>query len=561
MAEKSENRMVRSTCRLCYNNCGVLIHMQGDSPVKIEGDPSHPLNKGALCKIGLASLEYLESPYRLKHPLKRIGPKGRGDWKEISWDEALDIVADRLKGAKEEYGAESVQIIRGSHKGIADAYLTRFANLFGTPNISSMASVCFMPGVKASEFTYGYYSVPDYEYPPQCIVVWGCDPASTLIGVYNDIIYGLEKGTKLIVIDPVKSKLAEKADVWIRLRPGTDLAFALGVMNVMIDENLGDQQFIDHWTVGFAELKKHVQEYSPDRVAEITWVPREQIVQSARLFSSRKPACIQWGNGVETNINSIQTCRAIAILRAISGNLGVPGGEVKWSNTGIYTPTQGSATSLAEFACQNELPIEIRNKRLTAKDRLAPFVYYATPQRIIQAILDGDPYPIRAAYVLGGNIINSYTNSRETYQALLKLDFLAVADLFMTPTALMADIVLPVASYLEFDSIGEPCYIPVASVQQKVATVGESWSDMKILNELAKRMGLPHFGENVEDSLDLFLKPAGITFEEFRRIGRLSGTKLYRHYEKDGFETPSKKVELFSKRFEEWGLGSPSRIR
>jgi anaerobic selenocysteine-containing dehydrogenase len=342
--------------------------------------------------------------------------------------------------------------------------------------------------------------------------------------------------------------LAEKADLWIQLRPGTDLAFALGMIHVMVREDWVDHEFIDHWTTGYPELKKHGEDYSPERVSEITWVPSEKVIQAARLYALNKPACIQWGNGVETNVNSLQTHRGIAILRAISGNLGIPGGEVKWSDSGILPLTS------PEFTCQNELPEEVRKKRLSANDGLAPFVFYVTPQRVIRAMLDKNPYPIRAAYVLGGNILNSYTNSKETYQALMGLDFLAVADLFMTPTALLADIILPVASYLEFDGLGEPCHVPVASVQQKVATVGESWSDLRILNELAKKLELPYFWQEIGDFLDWILGPAGITFEEFREIGVLSGAKMYRHYEKGGFATPSKKVELFSKRLEAWGM-------
>jgi len=545
-------RVVRSTCRLCYNNCGVLVHTLDQRPVKIEGDPSHPVSKGALCKIGMASLEYLESPYRLRCPLKRVGPRGQGAWEAISWDEALDTVAHHLKAAKQRYGAESIQMIRGGHKsGIIDGYLSRFANVLGTPNISSMASVCWQPGVRGSELTYGYLGAPDYEYPPRCIVVWGCDPASTLLSAYHDILRAIrrrEGETRLLVIDPVKTPLSEQADLWIRLRPGTDLAFALGLIHVMIRENWVDEGFIDLWAIGFPELRKHVEHYPPERVSEITWVPPEQIVQAAKLYALNKPACIQWGNGIETNVNSLQTHRAVAILRTIAGNLGIPGGELKWTGSGILSP--GSA----EFTCQNELPERVRNKRLSANDGLAPFVFYVTPQRMIEAMLRKDPYPLRVAYVLGGNIINSYAHSSETYQALMGLDFLVVADLFMTPTAFMADIVLPVASYLEFDSLAEACHVPVASIQQKVATVGESWSDLKILNELAKRLRLPHFWEDVKDSLDDLLKPVGITFDEFRTIGVISGRREYRQYEREGFATPSKKVELFSQRLEQWGF-------
>jgi anaerobic selenocysteine-containing dehydrogenase len=547
--DKLDNQIVRSTCRICYNSCGVLIHLENGKPIKVEGDPHNPMSKGRLCPKGLASLEYLNHPDRLKHPLKRAGERGDGKWQRISWDEALETVATELSRARERYGVLSVVFMRGASKGSPDDYMARFANIFGSPNISSPAPICFVPGLNASRLTYGFYAYPDYEYPPRCIVLWGTNPEATCVTDYEEILDLRKKGTKLVVVDPVENELSKGADVWIRLRPGTDLAFALGLMNVIINENLHDASFVDVWTVGFPELKAHVKNYAPQKVEEITWVPREQIVEVARLYATEKPGCITWGNGIETTINSFQTCRAIAILRSISGNLGVPGGDVKWSEPG------GLVKGDREFVCRDNIPSDIRAKRLSMKDNLMPIIYYALPQRIIRAILDEDPYPIRAAYLMGGNFLTSYTNARETCKAFMKLDFLTVADMFMTPTAMLADVVLPIATYLEFDSVEQPWHFPIASIQQKVAQVGECWPDGKILNELTKKLGLMKYAwDDMTQPLDWILKPSGITFEEFRKIGTLTGTKLYRHFEKEGFNTPSKRVDLYSKRLEEWGF-------
>ena len=540
---------IQSTCRLCYNNCGVLIHSEGGKPVKVEGDPQNPMSKGRLCPKGMASLEYLYHPDRLKFPLKRVGDRGKGEWQRISWDEALDAVAAGLMKAKETYGVLSVIFFRGASKGLPDDCLARFANLFGSPNISSPAPFCFVPGINASKLTYGFYAYPDYDYPPRCIVIWGSNPEATNINDHEEILLALKKGAKLIVIDPLTSELAKRADLWIRLRPGTDLALALGLMNVMVNENLYDRDFIHAWTVGFESLKTHIQDYMPGRVEAITWVPRGQIAEAARLYSREKPGCIQWGNGIETNINSFQACRALAMLRGISGNLGVPGGEVKCS------PPGGIIKGSSEFVCQDNIPSDVRAKRLSVHDGLMPIVYYALHQSIVKAILHDDPYPIRAAYLHGGNFLTSYTHAKEAYQALGSLDFLVVSDMFMTPSAMLADIVLPVATYLEFDSVEQPWHYPIASIQQKVAEIGECWSDGKILNELAKKIGFKDYvWEDMHQALDAILKPTGITFQEFRKIGVFVGNKIYRHFVKEGFDTPSKKVELYSNRLEEWGF-------
>jgi anaerobic selenocysteine-containing dehydrogenase len=540
--------IVRSTCRICYNNCGVLVRMKDGFPSAVEGDPENPMSKGRLCPKGLASLEYLNHPDRLKHPLKRTGKRGDGRWEQISWDDALEAVAAGLNRAKETYGVLSVIFFRGASKGLPDDHLARFANLFGSPNISSPAPFCFVPGLNGARLTYGYYSYPDYDYPLRCIVVWGSNPEATRVAEYDEILRAVERGAKLIVIDPLLNELAKKADLWIRIRPGTDLALALGMIHVMIEEDLYDRKFVEDWTVGFEALRAHVGPYTPEKVEGITWVPKNQMMEAARLYGKEKPGFVQWGNGIETNINSFQACRAVAILRSISGNLGVPGGEVKWSEPGGLT--KGSP----DFLCQNNIAPEVRLRRLSMKDNLMPIVYYALHQSIVKAILHDDPYPVRAAYLQGGNFLTSYTNARETQRALERLDFLAVSDLFMTPTAMMADVVLPVASYLEFDSIEQPWHYPIASIQQEVARVGESWPDGKILNELARKLQIPQAWSDMNHCLNLVLKPAGITFEEFRKIGFLVGTKHYRHYEKNGFDTPSKKAELFSKRLEEWGF-------
>lgn len=542
------SEVVRSTCGLCYSGCGVLVHLSGGKVTKVEGDPDSPVNRGTLCAKGLASLEYLYHPDRLKRPLRRVGERGEGKWRQVSWDEALEAVAGELIKAKETYGAESVAFVQGAAKGLQDSYGERLVNAFGTPNFSTTGHVCFAPRSFASKITCGFNPIPDYEYPPACIIVWGANMAATRIGEHEQTVRALSRGTRLIVIDPRQIDLASQAGMWLPVRPGSDLALALGMIHVIINEGLFDKAFVDEWTVGFDELKAHIQDYAPESVEGITWLSAETIREAARFYATNKPACIQWGNAIDQGVNSFQTARAISILRAITGNLGVPGGESQWSSLGLLEWTS------PELVLWDKMPTDTWERRAGAERKLVPLFHRVLPQSVVKAILREDPYPIRAVFIQGANPLVTYSNARQTYRALNKLDFLAVVDMFMTPTATLADVVLPVASYLEFDNIVAPPYYPIAQVQHKVAEIGECRSDYEIMNGLAKKLGLEcHFWSDTESFLDAILKPVGLTFSEFRKVGVVSGKKLYRGYEVNGFQTPSGKVELVSSQLEEWG--------
>jgi len=542
--------VVKSTCGICQIGCGILVHVENGRVTKIEGDPESPLNKGAMCPKGLASLEYLYHPDRLLRPLKRIGKRGEGNWLPIGWDEALDIVAGELTKAKDNYGTESVAFITGSFKGgFQGQYFNRFANVFGSPNFAIQGHVCMGPRVNASMITYGFYAIPDFEYPPASIVVWGKNLSANLFHVYERLARAVERGSKLMVIDPRNIFDSFKADLWLKPRPGSDLALALGMINVIINENLYDKDFVEQWTVGFDELREHVQDYTPEKVSDITWVPPETIRQASRFYATNKPACMQWGNAIDHGVNNFQTARALCILRAITGNLEQPGGDVRWLPPPIDLMSP-------RFTLEEKVSHEVRQRRVTSLDKLLPFFSYALPQDVIKAMRYGDPYPLRTACVSGCNPLITYSNAQEVYQAFLNLDFLVVADMFMTPTALLADIVLPVTTYLEFDGIVSPNYsIPIASVQQKVTRVGECRSDYEIVNGLARLLGLgEYFWDTEEQCLDAILTPCGISFDEFRKLGALVGNKLYRSYQSQGLPTPSGKVELYSSRLNEWGF-------
>jgi anaerobic selenocysteine-containing dehydrogenase len=540
--------VIRTTCAICLADCGVLVHLEDGRVAKIEGDPDAPLNKGALCPKGLAALEFLNHPDRLRYPLRRKGKRGKGRWERVSWDESLGELAHNMSRAKEEYGPETVLWLRGAARGIQDNIFTRLANAFGSPNITSMAYSCYHPKVNAMKFTFGTFLMQDYYHPPSLILVWGNDPQATSTPIYEPIRRAINKDSKMIVIDPFEINLAKNADLWIRPRPSTDMALALGMINVIINEELFDRDFVRDWSVGFDELKAHVQEYSVKNVENITWVPAEKIKELARFYATTKPAVIQIGNADEQNVLALQTQRAIYILEAICGNIGVPGGEVQWTNPPLASRNSPS------FTLQDNIPKEMRDKRF-GKEHLAPFINYALPQSIVKALIEGKPYMPRIAYIQGGNLINTWSDSLKTREALNKLEFMAASDFFLTPTTQLCDIVFPVAHYLEHDGIRHSPELPfLAQVQQKVVDGGECRSDCQILIELSKKLGLgKYFWDDEYAFIEEMLKPSGITFDEFKKVHVLSSVREYRHYERNGFSTRSGKAELYSSYLKECG--------
>jgi len=529
--------------------CGLLVHVENGRAVKVEGDKNSPVNRGKICVKGRYALEYIYHPDRLRHPLKRIGERGEGKWQQIGWEEALDTIANGLSWARDNFGAESIAFVKGSFKSVMDSYLNRLANVFGSPNVVTEGHVCHAPRTMGAMVTLGFNPLQDYDYPPNCIVVWGLNPAETNLNRYSGIARALDMGARLVVIDPRNINLAKKADLWLKPRPGSDLALALGMINVIINENLYNRDFVDRWTVGFSELGSHVQDYSPEKVADIAWVTADAIREAARLYAQNGPACIAHGNALDQNVNSVQTGRALAILVAITGNLGIPGGEIS------TTPPPALGARSPELDLREKMPGEKLQNRLGTDYKTAPTQRQILPQSLVRAILKEEPYPIKAAYVQGSNPLLVFSNARDTYQAFREVGFSAVADLFMTPTAALADIVLPVASDLEFDSIREPSYPSIICCQQKVVEIEDCWSDYRIISELARRLGLDeYFPDSDEECLDMLLQPAGLTFREFKEVLWISGNKQYCEHERQGFATPSGKVELVCSQLKNWGF-------
>jgi anaerobic selenocysteine-containing dehydrogenase len=361
----------------------------------------------------------------------------------------------------------------------------------------------------------------------------------------------LDANPKIIVVDPRETELARRAEVWLQLRPGTDDALALSFLNVIIGEQLYDAPFVERWTHGFDALRDHVRAYTPEWAEPITWVSAEKIRAAARLFARTKPAMLEWGCAIEHTPKCIQTVRALSMLPALTGNVDVPGGWV-FGMHGI-----GRFPSLIE-----NLTPEASAKRLGA-DRFKllggegadlPAAHIPT---LLQAMREGKPYPVKAFLVFGNNTLTTMANSSLVYESLMKLDFMVCADLFMTPTAELADIVLPAASWPEINQLaGLPTVAAnVVLANQQAVRIGECKSDEEIFVELARRMRLPVGTEAVEDVLNAQLKAGGldISFDELKQKGWVQPPLRYRKYEDGGFKTPTGKIELYSTRFEEMG--------
>ena len=549
----------RAACRGCHGGCVHILTVENGKLVKVEPDPDAPLNKGRACAKGISIIEQMYHPDRITYPMKRIGPKGSGHWERINWEEALSTIASKLTHIRDTYGPESISMFTGTGRHHM-AHFWRFSHVLGTPNgVSSGPLICLDPRVHAGRWTSGTYSSVDYygDVKPGGILIWGSNPA--ISGADGELQWfikdAVKAGTPIIVIDPKPTELTPYADMWVQLRPGTDGALALGVLNVIISEELYDKNFVENWCYGFDELKARVAQYNLKRVSKITWVPEDQIVKLARTIATTKPLGLEWGCAIEQTRNSLQTCRALYILMGITGNYDVPGG---------FVPSLEIAPT-ADIL-MDRLSDEMKAKCLSAGLPHTTRATMAHPRAVLQAMRDGQPYQVRAALFHANNALLSMPESNYVRECLEKLDFMVYMDFFMTPTAELADIFLPAAFWPELDEV---FCMPEFSEQailcmQKVVQVGECRSDEEVFLELSRRMGLDYGADSLEDIYNEQLaemgrrRPelAGITFKQFKKISYLEPKRTYYNYKKDGFNTSSGKFELYSQLTEDEG-GDP----
>jgi anaerobic selenocysteine-containing dehydrogenase len=534
-------RWVKTHCgRMDHGGCALIVGVKNNQIVKIKGDPEGFLNKGYVCFKGIVSHKRLNHPERLQHPLKRVGDRGDGKWQRISWAEAIEDICENFNTIKDTYGAKAVAFCQGMPKGLELFVLNRLANTFGSPNVVGAQDVCHVPREITAKHTCGFYPVADFHHPSKAVVLWGSNITSTNEegAICSLLLKQLKKGTELIVIDPRKTVLAQKAKYWLQIRPGSDNALALAFLHVIITEKIYDEDFVQRWTFGFDDLADHIQEYTPQKISELTWVPPDLIQKAARFYACSHPAVIQWGNPIEQNIHNFNTARALVSLMAISGNLDIPGGNV-W-------PNEPKTAKFGNFVRADLNPSK-RKEMINAAHQTIPGMMTVPPGLFRKAVLEEFPYPVKAAYIHGTNPLVTYADSPQTYAALMKLDFIAIADIFMTPTASMADIVLPAATQFEFNDIGHYGlgHGIILARPKVVDPPPECWPDIKILNELGKALTSEEYWyDDYEKLLDEILQPSGLGYPEFVDRGYLKGREQSQKYLAKGFKTPSTKVEL-----------------
>ncbi len=524
----------RTICRSCHGGCGVLVDVADGRITGLRGDPANPNNLGFLCAKGRAAVELLYAPDRLTRPLRRVGSRGSGAFEPIAWDEALDLVTRRVRAHVDTRGAESVALAQGTDRNYQE-WVFRLANALGTPNVLGPAHVCFYPKIMAAIFTLGDMAFADYESTPACIVLWGSDkPVCNSDGVIGVRLRdALRRGSELIVIDPRRTPLARRARHFLQVRPGSDAALALAFLNVVVEERLYDADFVRDFTAGFEELREHVRPFTPEWAAPLTWVSATAIREAARFYARAQGAALELGTGVEQNRDGFHCARAAYLLSALCGNLDRPGGDAIWEPSGIV--------GRREFPRSELLGEEQKPKRLGGSSfRLLSAAGWVHPGSLWDAAQGGR---VQALLVFGSNLLVAYADSERVRRALEALDLLVVSDLFLTPTARLADVVLPASSWLERDQVVEFNSFLAARTAQ--ARVGECRSDEEIILGLAARLGLEaHFWASLREALDHKLAPLGLDWPGFVARHYLAGRHESFKYRQRGFRTRSGKVNL-----------------
>ena len=567
--DQHKNETVTGICGICPGGCGVSVELVDGKIEKIFPIKGHPV--GVVCVRGVHAKEIVYSDDRLKYPLLRVGKRGEGKFERISWDEALDRIAHAFHEIKKSYGAEAVMTYFG--RGSFDNNLTDvfgsstlsiqgtsgFIFPFGSPNAAGCSAVCYVSyGIFAAVSTMGANmesTYPDFA-NADLVVVWGANPPTdSPPDKLKKILDAKRRGAKVVVIDHMRSEMAKKADQWIGVRSGTDGALALSMMNVIINESLYDKEFVQNWTAGFEELREYVEQFPPEAAERITRVPRETIVQTARSIAKAKGASLVMYTGLEYTNSGVQNIRSVLSLWAITGNIDVPGGLVFRPRSQVRFPR-----------IRLEPPGGVKP---IGSDRYPLFCDLLKSAQFMEApraILNGDPYPVKALLILGASLLTGLPNPELWKECFRKLDFMVTFDRFMTADGMYADIVLPATT--NFENLGYQRYPGgYCQLRQRVIEpIGEARSGFLFLTQLAQRLGYGDLFPATEEERvrfafkdgpvsveDLKAHPEGIRYDAGRIEYRKYAKGLLRSDGKVGFNTPSGRLELVSTLLKKYG--------
>ncbi|MEW6664552.1 MAG: molybdopterin-dependent oxidoreductase [Thermodesulfobacteriota bacterium] len=571
----------RLICMQCHNACRLTATVDGGELISVEPDTGSPGSKSSSsvalgCPRRRNTVEYFYHPERLSYPLRRAGGRGENRWQAISWEDAFSEIGDRLRKIIDEHGPEAIATTSGTGR-THDEIRQRFFNLMGSPNHTGAGQICYGPFCVMSHVLFGWRVFPVVRDNTRCVLLWGGGGPR-----YWDVFWKSatkarrENGAKIIVIDPRGTDTVRHADLWLQLRPGTDCALALGMIRHIIEEGLYNKAFVDRWCHGFEELRERARSYTPEKVSEITWVPPDKIRRAAEWYATLTPGVTNHGMGIEHLPSVIETLHAHFILSALCGNVDEKGGDI------FTTPYPGIIHEQA-IAAHERLP-EGQIQKTLGLDRFrlmsrrgydlvqehvqrvygdeafnrTSYEVFAHGPTLYRAIVTGKPYPVRGMITLSSNPMVTAPNTRLVHQALKSLDLYVVVDFFMTPSAQLADFVLPATTYLERPWLWT--YSGVAGSERAMPKTVPGKYDRRDDYDVWRGLGM-QLGqqadwpwETLEDLYDFRLKPIGMTFREFMdRGGFLGSPKEYHRYERGGFATATGRIELYSKTLEALG--------
>jgi len=531
---------VPSMCEMCVWRCGLLAKVKNNRVVKLEGNPDHSHSRGKLCPRGQAGLMNTYDPDRVLTPLIRVGKRGEGLFRPTSWDEALDIVASKMSEIKNTYGPEAM--VFSSTHNLSQPLFENLLYSFGSPNYGTQRSLCFNAMIVSNLMTYGMEEPGRiYDDELQYILLTGRNLLEAISNSETrDLSMAIDRGAKVVYLDPRYTKTASKATEWLPIKPGMDLAFHLALLNVIIRENLYNSDFVEKYTIGLDELQKEVSRYTPKWAAPLTGIPAETITHIAYELAAAAPHVLVH-NGWRTSnfVNSFHTQRSISILNALMGN---------WNVT--LEDADGEGSNILGAPPQPSFP-RVSASRLDG----VPWKYPVVPlkigvfQELRDNIVKGDPYEPHGWLISRQNPIMSIPDRAKTIEAFGKMDFIVTIDIILNDTAWFSDVVLPEASYLErYDPllpVGDKIFIR----QPVIEPQGESKSSLWIYKQLAERLGLSDFFQykDEEDYLRQQLAPVNVSLDEVKAKGFTEIPKS--HTDEDSeliWNTPSGKIELYS---------------